>query len=68
MLGKGMFSVAQAAFTLTAHPLSKAARAVRFFAPLLVVEPWQLRADESPPPDLSKRAILISPCFGMPPS
>ena len=60
MLGVGKFSVAQAAFTDASHPLSLAARSVRFFAPLLVVEPWQLSAAELPPPDLSKSSILIS--------
>jgi hypothetical protein len=55
MLGRGMLSVAQAALTLTSHPLRRVARSVKFFAPLLVVEPWQLRAAELPPPDLMIR-------------
>ena len=52
MLGKGMFSVAQAILTLASQPLRSLARSVKFFAPLLVVEPWQVSALESPPPDL----------------
>jgi len=55
MLGRGMFSVAQAALTLASQPLRRVARLVKFFAPLLVVEPWQLRAAELPPPDLMIR-------------
>ena len=52
MLGRGMFSVAQAILTLSSQPLRRVARLVRFIAPLLVVEPWQERAAELPPPDL----------------
>ena len=52
MFGRGMFSVEQAAFTLASQPLRSAARSVKFFAPLLVVEPWQERAALLPPPDL----------------
>ena len=52
MLGRGMLSVEHAALTLTSHPLRRVARSVKFFAPLLLVEPWQLRAAELPPPDL----------------
>ena len=47
-----MFSVAQAILTLSSQPLRRVARLVRFIAPLLVVEPWQERAAELPPPDL----------------
>jgi len=65
MLGVGKFSVAQAAFTDASHPLSLAARSVRFFAPLLVVEPWQLSAAELPPPDLMIRWAVAAkmPCI-----
>ena len=52
MFGRGMFSVEQAVFTLASQPLSRAARAVKFFAPLLVVEPWHESAALFPPPDL----------------
>ena len=52
MFGRGMFSVEQAAFTLASQPLRRAARAVKFFAPLLVVEPWHDSAALFPPPDL----------------
>ena len=52
MFGRGMFSVEQAAFTLASQPLRSAARAVKFFAPLLVVEPWHESAALFPPPDL----------------
>ena len=52
MFGRGMFSVEQAVFTLASQPLRSAARAVKFFAPLLVVEPWQESAALLPPPDL----------------
>lgn len=55
MLGVGKFPVAQAAVTFASHPLRRVARAVKFFAPLLVVEPWQLSAAELPPPDLMIR-------------
>merc|ERR1712110_1361455 len=55
MLGRGMLSVEHAALTLTSHPLRRVARSVKFFAPLLLVEPWQLRAAELPPPDLMIR-------------
>ena len=52
MLGRGMFSLAQAALTFASQPLSRVARSVKFFAPLLVVDPWQVSAAELPPPDL----------------
>ena len=52
MLGRGMFSVAQAILTFASQPLRRVARSVKFFAPLLVVDPWQERAAELPPPDL----------------
>jgi len=55
MLGRGMFSVAQAALTLSSQPLRSVAKSVKFFAPLLVVDPWQVRALESPPADLMIR-------------
>jgi hypothetical protein len=58
MLGRGMFSVAHTALTLASQPLRRVARLVKFFAPLLVVEPWQLRAAELPPPDLMIRSQL----------
>ena len=52
MFGSGMFSVEQAVFTLASQPLRSAARAVKFFAPLLVVDPWHDSAALFPPPDL----------------
>merc|ERR1719350_1472899 len=52
LFGSGMFSVEKAVFTLASQPLRSAARAVKFFAPLLVVDPWHDSAALFPPPDL----------------